>query len=405
MAERLGRDALLVELGSGSSLKIRVLLEACGPRSTCRWTSRRTICCKSAEALAATFPVAAGARRLCRLLGALQLPVDDHEHPRAAFFPGSSVGNFEPAGAERFLRRVGDLLDSGGRLLVGVDLVKDHRVLEAAYNDADGVTADFNLNLLTRINRELDADFDLTGFRHSAWFNPELSRIEMHLVSTREQQVSVAGRSFAFREGESIHTECSYKYSIEGFHHLARRAGFEPEQVWTDADGRRRSGPAVQRALPGLARMTPAQRDRSRHSPKLVGENARRSDVDQPWEQDNQAWWDWYLTLADNGDDPVGPLRDADPLPAVANHRRGCHRRGVAHLVFRVPGRAGVLSQQRVHQAARRALAGGDPAACGKNSSNCSAPPSTPSSTAAPWSAFSVWSWRGCTIGCCATTC
>jgi uncharacterized SAM-dependent methyltransferase len=122
---------------------------------------------------------------------------------------------------------------------VGVDLVKDKHVLEAAYNDAGGVTADFNLNLLARINRELDADFDVTGFRHNAWFNTQLSRIEMHLVSTREQQASVAGRRFAFREGESIHTECSYKYSIDGFQRLARRAGFEPEQVWTDAEGDR----------------------------------------------------------------------------------------------------------------------------------------------------------------------
>jgi len=236
MAERLGCDALLVELGSGSSLKIRVLLEALRPAVYMPVDISKDHLLQSAEALAATFP-SLQVHAVCADYSVpFTLPVDDHEHPRAAFFPGSSVGNFEPPDAERFLRRIGDLLGSGGRLLVGVDLVKDVQVLEAAYNDADGVTADFNLNLLARINRELDADFDLTGFRHSAWFNPESSRIEMHLVSAREQKVSVAGRNFAFRKGESMHTECSYKYSIEGFHRLARRAGFEPEQVWTDSD-------------------------------------------------------------------------------------------------------------------------------------------------------------------------
>jgi dimethylhistidine N-methyltransferase len=236
MAERLGRDALLVELGSGSSLKIRVLLAALRPAVYMPVDISREHLRHSAETLAATFP-SLQVHAVCADYSIpFRLPVDDHEHPRAAFFPGSSVGNFEPLDAECLLRRTGELLGPGGRLLVGVDLVKDQQVLEAAYNDADGVTADFNLNLLARINRELDADFDVTGFRHSAWFNAELSRIEMHLVSTREQKVSVAGRSFAFREGESIHTECSYKYSIEGFHRLARHAGFEPEQVWTDAD-------------------------------------------------------------------------------------------------------------------------------------------------------------------------
>ena len=236
MAERLGRDALLVELGSGSSLKIRLLLAALRPAVYMPVDISREHLRHSAETLAATFP-SLQVHAVCADYSIpFRLPVDDHEHPRAAFFPGSSVGNFEPPDAECLLRRTGELLGPGGRLLVGVDLVKDQQVLEAAYNDADGVTADFNLNLLARINRELDADFDVTGFRHSAWFNAELGRIEMHLVSTREQKASVAGRSFAFREGESIHTECSYKYSIEGFHRLARHAGFELEQVWTDAD-------------------------------------------------------------------------------------------------------------------------------------------------------------------------
>lgn len=234
MAARLGRDALLVELGSGSSLKIQVLLEALRPAIYMPVDISKDHLLQSAESLATRFPFLQVHAVCTDYSVPFKLPVEDHVHPRAAFFPGSSIGNFEPTDAQRFLTRVGELLGPGGRLLVGVDLIKDHRVLEAAYNDADEVTAAFNLNLLTRINRELDADFDLTGFRHTAWFNSDLSRIEMHLISTREQQARIAGRDFAFREGESIHTECSYKYDIDGFHRLARQAGFEPEQVWTD---------------------------------------------------------------------------------------------------------------------------------------------------------------------------
>jgi dimethylhistidine N-methyltransferase len=236
MAARLGRDALLVELGSGSSLKIRVLLQALRPAVYMPVDISKDHLLCSAEALAAAFPELQVHAVCADYSAPFSLPVDDHEHPRAAFFPGSSVGNFEPADAERFLRRVGDLLGPGGRLLIGVDLIKDQRRLEAAYNDAEGVTAAFNLNLLARINRELGGDFQLDAFRHDAWFNTEQSRIEMHLVSTREQQVRVAGRRFGFREGETIHTECSYKYTVDDFHRLARRAGFEPEQVWIDSE-------------------------------------------------------------------------------------------------------------------------------------------------------------------------
>jgi dimethylhistidine N-methyltransferase len=236
MAQRLGRDALLVELGSGSSLKIRVLLEALRPAVYMPVDISRDHLLDSARALASTFPELQVHAVCADYSVPFVLPVELHDHPRAAFFPGSSVGNFEPADAERFLRRVGEMLGRGGRLLIGVDLVKDHSVLNAAYNDAAGTTAAFNLNLLQRINRELDGNFDLDAFRHEAFFNDELSRIEMHLISTRDQQVRVSGESFDFREGESIHTECSYKYRIERFHALARRAGFEPEQVWTDAD-------------------------------------------------------------------------------------------------------------------------------------------------------------------------
>jgi dimethylhistidine N-methyltransferase len=236
MAARLGREALLIELGSGSSLKIRTLLEALRPAVYMPVDISKEHLLRSAEALAAAFP-GLDVHAVCAdYSSAFVLPVDHHDHPRAAFFPGSSVGNFEPPAAARFLARVGQILGPGGRLLIGVDLIKDPRRIEAAYNDADGVTAAFNLNLLTRINRELGADFDLDGFRHEAVFNAGLSRVEMHLISTRPQQVRLAGRSFDFAEGESIHTESSYKYRVDGFHALAAEAGFTAEQVWTDAE-------------------------------------------------------------------------------------------------------------------------------------------------------------------------
>ena len=234
MAELLGRDSVLVELGSGSSLKIRVLLEALQPAVYMPVDISRDHLLASARELAGHFPGLEVHAACADYSVPFDLPQVDDALPRAAFFPGSSIGNFDPPEAVRFLARVGALVGPGGRLLVGVDLRKDPRLLHAAYNDAQGITADFNLNLLSRINRELDADFDLNGFRHDAFFNDAASRVEMHLVSTADQSVRVAGQAFGFSEGESIHTECSYKYSVPGFQALVREAGFEPEQVWTD---------------------------------------------------------------------------------------------------------------------------------------------------------------------------
>ena len=146
----------------------------------------------------------------------LELPGFYDARRRAAFFPGSSIGNFDPTQARDLLRRIAGLLSPDGRLLIGVDLKKDPAILHAAYNDSQGVTAEFNLNLLTRINRELDADFDVAAFSHKAFYNEELGRVEMHLVAAAPQQVQIDGRHFEFRTGESMHTENSYKYSIGG---------------------------------------------------------------------------------------------------------------------------------------------------------------------------------------------
>jgi dimethylhistidine N-methyltransferase len=163
------------------------------------------------------------------------LPLEEERnHARlVGFFPGSTIGNMHPDEAERFLAGWVDTL-AGGGMLVGVDLVKEKAILEAAYNDAAGVTATFNRNMLVHINRELGADFQPARFAHRAFFNEAFSRIEMHLVSDGAQDVNVAGHRFAFRDGESIHTENSYKYGIADFQELARRAGFTPQNVWTD---------------------------------------------------------------------------------------------------------------------------------------------------------------------------
>src|SRR4029077_20309524 len=154
--------------------------------------------------------------------------------PRLGLFPGPTTGNFEPHEAAGFLRRAGHLLGVGAVLLVGVDLIKAPDILYRAYNDAAGVTAKFNLNLLVRINRELGANFDLAAFEHHAFYNAERHRIEMHLASTKRQRVRIGDTTVEYRAGETIHTENSYKYSIESFQALARGSGWSPLKVWTD---------------------------------------------------------------------------------------------------------------------------------------------------------------------------
>jgi len=158
------------------------------------------------------------------------------EGKRVVFYPGSTIGNLEPEEAINFLKRVRDMVGDGGGALVGVDLHKSSDRLNAAYNDADGVTAEFNLNVLERVNELMDAEFDPRFFRHLAFYNRERQRIEMHLVSERAQSVRCNGSHIAFTEGESIHTESSYKYSVEGFAKLAARAGLALERSWLDED-------------------------------------------------------------------------------------------------------------------------------------------------------------------------
>lgn len=231
-----GPEAPLLELGSGASRKVRLLLEALQPSRYLGIDISREFLIDSTRRLAADYPwleVHAACADFCR---PLRLPQAFTQARPLAFFPGSSIGNFEPAQALDFLRHLRRLLPNGSALLIGVDLIKDRDRLEAAYNDRAGVTAAFNLNLLERICRELDTDLQPRRFRHRAFFNPKESRIEMHLVSPLAQEVRIEKRQFRFVSGESLHTENSYKYSPDGFLRLAERAGFTSEALWIDPE-------------------------------------------------------------------------------------------------------------------------------------------------------------------------
>lgn len=238
MAGLLGRGCTLIEIGCGNSAKTRALLEELQPRIFVPVDIAREQLEASCLALAESF---ADMRIVAvRADFARDIALPDAElgtARRVLYFPGSTIGNFTPAEARAFLVRWAPLLGSGGGALIGVDLKKSPVILDAAYNDAQGVTAEFNLNVLQHINRELGADFDLRGFRHRACYVPAAGRIEMHLVSIKAQRVTLDGRVIEFRAGETIHTENSCKYEIAEFQALARAAGFEPATSWTDDDG------------------------------------------------------------------------------------------------------------------------------------------------------------------------
>ena len=237
IAALMGDGAEIVEFGAGSLRKVRILLDAArNPRAYTPMDIsgdylRHVVC-----SLAADYP----ALILRPLVGDFTLPLEiphlpDPDTRRAGFFPGSTIGNFKPDAAMALLRRMRATLGGGG-LLIGVDLVKDPARLHAAYNDAAGITALFNKNLLILANRELGADFDPEGFAHYAPYNAAAHRIEMYLVSLKRQSVNLCGQRFEFAQGEPVHTEDSHKYTIESFREMAARAGFNPRAVWTDQD-------------------------------------------------------------------------------------------------------------------------------------------------------------------------
>lgn len=236
MSELLGHDGLLIELGSGSEVKIEVLLDALRPRIYLPVDISGQHLQASAQRIAHTHPTLDVIALCADYTRPFELPERVRELPRAAFYPGSSIGNFEPGAATRLLIGVAALLGPGGRLLVGVDLKKDAERLTAAYNDAQGITADFNLNLLRRIRDELGAQVDIDGFRHHAFYNAAVGRIEMHLVATRAQTIVIGEQRFDFAPNDTIHTENSYKYAVDEFIALAAAAGFASLRVWQDAE-------------------------------------------------------------------------------------------------------------------------------------------------------------------------
>jgi dimethylhistidine N-methyltransferase len=238
MARHLGPGCALIEFGSGSGRKTRILVEAAAPAAYLAIDIARAQLEATAAELARDFPALEVTAICADYSRPLTLPplAAQESRRRVIYFPGSTIGNLTPAEARVFLRNARGLAGAGGGLLIGVDLKKDTALLNAAYNDTRGVTAEFNLNVLARINRELGAAFDLSAFRHFAFYNEALGRIEMHLVSTKAQSVTVGGGVFRFRPDETIHTENSYKYSIPEFQELGRGAGLAPMEYWTDPE-------------------------------------------------------------------------------------------------------------------------------------------------------------------------
>jgi dimethylhistidine N-methyltransferase len=239
IAKLFPEGSALIEFGSGSSKKVRLLLEAAPTIAAYVPIDISTeMLDQEAASLSADYPGIAVLPVEADVTRPFRLPAAIAALARRGFFPGSTIGNFEPHEACNFLRHCGAMLGHGAVLIIGVDLVKDARILNAAYDDAAGVTAKFNLNLLTRINRELGADFELKNFSHQAFFNTERRRIEMHLASRKRQRVQVCGRTIEFRAGETIHTENSYKYTLESFAALARGSGWTPLSAWTDPENK-----------------------------------------------------------------------------------------------------------------------------------------------------------------------
>jgi len=234
----IGPQASLIEFGSGSSTKTRILLENldCLAAYVPVDISRDHLAAAS-EALASEFPhievlpVAADFTQPFDLPQPAIMPLRN-----IVYFPGSTIGNFSPGAAQALLSVMHEEAKEGGALLIGVDLEKDRKILERAYNDSVGVTAEFNLNMLRRLNDDFSANFDLDRFEHRAVYKESPGRIEMHLVSTCSQNVRVAGEIFHFDEGQSIRTECSHKYTPGEFEEMAGRAGFSVHRVWMDPE-------------------------------------------------------------------------------------------------------------------------------------------------------------------------
>lgn len=237
MAQLLGPAVLLFEFGSGSSLKTRLLIDhLVSPAAYVPIDISEEHLRESVGALAKDYPGLRVIPVAADFTADIVLPAVDASARRVAYFPGSTLGNFIPENARRFLRRVRRLAGANGALLIGVDLVKDPAILERAYNDRAGVTAAFNRNVLAHVNAALGTNFDCGAFEHLAFYNEAARRIEMHLVARRSQTVELAGRTFVVAAGERILTEYSHKYELREFADLVAEAGFSVQNVWTDEE-------------------------------------------------------------------------------------------------------------------------------------------------------------------------
>lgn len=237
IAGMIGSEALIIEPGSGAGEKIRHLLpHLFNPKAYVPIEISKEILFRMTEELKSEFPSLKVIPVNADFSTDLKLPFSNEEEQgkKVIFFPGSTIGNFSPQDAVDFLRSMGHLIGSGGGLIIGVDLKKDPEVFKAAYDDPHGVTAAFNLNLLERLNREASASFDINNFHHEAFYNEKLGRVEMHLVSRIPQMIRVHETVFRFHQGESIHTESSYKYSVDEFLELCGRARFKLRKHWKD---------------------------------------------------------------------------------------------------------------------------------------------------------------------------
>ena len=237
VAARIRGGAAVVEFGAGSATKTPILLEAIAPAAYVPVDISGEYLEQSAAELQQRFPRLDVIPVVADFARPFGLPAGIEQLPRLGFFPGSTIGNFVPQSAADLLRQFRDLLGVGAQLLIGMDRVKPVERLIAAYDDPEGVTAEFNFNLLERINRELDGNIPLDAFRHEARWNDMLSRIEMHLVATRDVEFMVSGERFRFREGSSIHTENSHKYGLRGGRMLLLAGGWTPVVEWTDDAG------------------------------------------------------------------------------------------------------------------------------------------------------------------------
>ena len=236
IAEFLGESIEVIELGSGAGRKTKMLLDALNaPSLYVSVDISEEFVLEVAESLQARYPNLEVKPSIADFMAGFDVPTKVSK--RMLFFPGSTIGNLTPGEAEEFLGKLRENTQAD-YFLIGVDLKKSRAVLEAAYDDAQGVTAEFNLNLLHRANRELAANFDVNAFRHHAVYNQAEGRIEMHLVSLKDQIVQIGECRFTFAEGETIHTENSYKYAVDEFSELVERAGWQLENCWTDKEGK-----------------------------------------------------------------------------------------------------------------------------------------------------------------------